>query len=124
MMSRHGVVRALNDRSWIVCELDVAVASSLFHTVVVLAVGLAGSIIHVCSALEVGAMVRLVDDVTPRLNQVFGRDILLPVIVALLDVWGGSLASKVDDEEDSGEGEDGDDADDDADDGGQGKALR
>lgn len=118
MMSRHGIVRALNDRSWVVCELDVAVASSLFHTVVVLAVCLAGSIIHACSALEVGAMVRLVDDVAPRLNQVFGRDILFPVVVALLDVWGGPLASKVDDEEDSGEGEDGDDADDDADGGG------
>lgn len=68
MMSRHGVVRALNDRSWVVCELNVAVASSLFHTVVVLAVCLAGSIIHVCSGLQVGAMMRLVDDVAPRLN--------------------------------------------------------
>lgn len=70
MMSRHGVVRALDDRSWIVCELDVAVACGIFHAVVVLAVGLADSIgnSHVCSALEVGAMVRLVDDVAPRLN--------------------------------------------------------
>lgn len=115
MMSRHGVVRALDYRSWIVRELDMAVAGSLFHAVVVLGVGLAGSIIHVCSALEVGAMMRLVDDVAPRLNQVFGRDIFFSIIVALLDVWGRSLASKVDDEEDSGESEDGDDADDDAD---------
>lgn len=70
MMSRHGVVRAVDDGSWIVCELDVAVAGGVFHAVVVLAVGLADSIgiIHVCSALEVGAMMRLVADVAPRLD--------------------------------------------------------
>lgn len=101
-MGRHGVVRAVDGRSWIVRELYVAEAGSLLHAVIILAVGLAGSIVHDCSALEIEAVLRLVDDVAPRLDQGFGGDILFPVIVTLLEERGGSLASKVDDEEASG----------------------
>jgi hypothetical protein len=117
MMGRHSIIVAMDGRSWVMRELYMAHANSTLHAVIKLAVGLAGAI---CSSnLKVGAVMGLIDHVTPRLNHGFGRLEILSVIVG----WGwllegrGSLASKMDDEEASGESEDGDDSDDDADDG-------
>lgn len=63
---------------------------------------------------------RLLGYIFPGLNHAFGRLNVLSVVVALLVKWrrGGPLASKIDDEEASGECKDEHDSDYDADDGG------
>lgn len=114
----HGVVGAVDGGPGIVGELDDAEAGGSFrHAVVVLAVGLAQAIITDAVSSVVGGVVVGVDDVAPRLDEVLGGDDepFLPVVAALVEGRGGSVAGEVDDEEGRCEGEDGDYGDADAD---------
>lgn len=98
VMSRHGIIVAMDDRSRVVSELYMAQTSDILHVVVKLAIGPNRAVSG--NALELGVM-RLVGHIHPRLNHGFGRCLnVLSIVVALLVKGrrGVPLASKIDDE--------------------------